>query len=179
MWSKQQLKCNVDLPPNERSLYYQVLSKEYDLLKEMCKTYWMVKSDTAFSEDVFHDTMINCVNACCTMTTRAEIYRYFCKAYATNMIRETKYVYRSKEVPMKPYDDYEDIRNESFESFRHEVYEYVANDKGERIANIIHDYVDGHTYDELVEKYQIKNIHKKAPALKLYMKEIIESWEKF
>lgn len=192
MFSSQPLICDVTLPPGERSLYYQILSHEYDELKRACKAYACSRG-IKFNDDIFQDTIINCINACCVMTNKQEIYKYFCKSYFMNFIRESKYAYKTREVSLFAHkshsnerspeecivtkdNDFEAIIESDFDSFRKEVYEYVKNDKGERIANIIHDYVDGYSYEELVAKYDIKNIYKKTMPLKRYMKHLIEHW---
>lgn len=171
MLSKTPLICNVDLPPEERSLYYQILNNQYVKLKRTVEVYWMNKSGESFSEDVFHDTIVNCVNACCKMMSIDEIYKYVCKSYYINMLREKKY---HKNIMESEIIIDAECNDESYEAFRRELYEYVSKDKGKRIADIIHDYVDGYTYDELIRKYNIKNIHKKAGPIKQYMKRLIE-----
>ena len=171
MLSNTSLTCNVDLPPDERSLYYKILNTQYVKLKNEVKVYWLNKSGESFSEDIFHDTIINCINTCSKMNSIDEIYRYVCRSYYINMLREKKYYRNLMESEIDIDIEYND---ESYKALRQELYEYVSKDKGKRTADIIHDYVDGYTFDELVEKYNIKNIHKKAGPLKQYMKQLIE-----
>lgn len=168
------LKCDVDLPPAERSLYYQILDKEYYELRSMLIGYWSTKSKEEFSEDVFHDTLINCINACCVMDSRIDVYRYVCKSFYLNMLRERKYGYRLYNTKLQIWHDR--YADESFDNYRRQVYEVVKKEKGERVANVIHDYVDGYTFDELIAKYNIKNIHNKASKLKKYMKNLLIHW---
>ena len=176
MLSNQQLRCDVDLPPDERSLYYQVLRTEYHELKHQCLLYWKTKSSDSFDEDIFHDTLINSINSCCYMTCKDEIYKYIKRAYYINMIREQQYsrnlhVLRSSNNGS--HQRYINPKGLRFEAIRREIYEFIKKDKGERIATIILDYIDGYTYKELSEKYDIKNIFKKAVPLKQYVKKLL------
>lgn len=172
MWSKKPLKCDVDLPPGERSLYYQVLANEYHELKNAVKAAWIRTHHSDFSEDVFHDTIINCANACCTMTDRDSIYKYFYKSYENNMLRETQYSYNKKRSEVELNSILGLFYMTRNKSFCKDLYERIRKDKGERIARIIMDYAHGLNFNELVAKYNIKNIHKKARLLREYLKGI-------
>lgn len=110
------------------------------------------------------------------MTCKDEIYKYIKRAYYINMIREQQYsrnlhVLRSSNNGS--HQRYINPKGLRFEAIRREIYEFIKKDKGERIATIILDYIDGYTYKELSEKYDIKNIFKKAVPLKQYVKKLL------
>lgn len=182
MTRKQELENDKDIPPDQRSLYYQIIRCEYENIKSLCHHYWVTKSgNTIFDEDIFHDTIFNSTPACRKMSVKNEIYKYICRAYYYNRIRESKY--SRNLLSLMRYNQFSPsdlitCKENNFESFKREVFEFVKKDKGERVANIIFDYIDGYTYEELVVKYNIKNIYKKVRPLKMYMKKIIQNWDR-
>lgn len=182
MLSNQEPMYNYDLPPSERSLYYKILCEEYTDIKNKCRYYWVSRSDQKyFSEDIFHDTIVNSANTCCKMTSKNEIYKYICKAYYFNMIREQQYMRNL--IVLKRYNQFSSrdlitYKDDDFKSFKNEIFEFIKKNRGERVARIIFDYINGYSCDEISKKYDIKNIYKKLPALKQYMKDLIINWDK-
>lgn len=180
MLSNQPLKRDTSLSPDERSLYYQILRHEYDLLKKICVKYWKSKSTDPFDEDIFHDTLINSINTCCRLQDKNEIFSYLKKAYYLNMIRESLYsrnlhVLRSSNE--RSLQEYIIIKDNKLKSFIREIYEYIKKDKGKRLADIILDYIHGYNYKELARKYNIKNIFQKALPIKDYMRGLLVNWD--
>lgn len=87
------------------------------------------------------------------------------------MIRELDYSHQKLCITLDHTSYHITTKDGSFDTVKREIFEYIKNDKGEVVMNAVKDYLNGRTFGELVEKYNIKY---KAKELKDYIKNVIK-----
>lgn len=91
-----------------------------------------------------------------------------------NMIRECSYSYHICDLT-GDLDMYNITATDNyFDAVKNEIFEYTKKDKGSIVSNMVQDYMNGYTIKEIMQKYSIKNVHKKSRLLKSYIEKVIK-----
>lgn len=100
-------------PKNGR--YYDLIANKYDELKANCKFAYHQATDECFDEDVFHNTLIKCMETLTTETINnmdeKALMNYTFIAYKNNMLRDKMY---NKTKNVEPLINKYDIPTETY-----------------------------------------------------------------
>lgn len=123
--------------------YSDLIATKYEVIKTFCKNVYHHSTGENFNEDIFHDTLIKCMETLndetCKNMDDTSLIKYTYSAYKTNMIREKQYsrtkltTYTDKLPDVLIYDNIE------------------TNDILNNIHNRIVELYDEQTYDEFYD----------------------------
>lgn len=157
--------------PKEDFMY--ALGKDYIALRKNLKAYCYV-NDLGFSEDVFHNTMMNCYNTVnknnITFENEQEVKYYFCKAFKINLIREKSY---SNNKPKEDIIFYGDISRQDEQIIKCDfsiITSKIIDTYGIELYNVFIENLEGTAIADLQEKYGIKNLKTKLKNIKIFIK---------
>jgi len=146
------------------------ISTNYDKVKASLIREWYKRETTEFDEDVYHDTLIKCIEQLKNKDLEpSEIMSYIVVSFKTNMLRDKTYAcnkYRAN-------DEIETINIETtskndidFNLILSSIYKKFGKDYHE----IFLDWLDGMTIKELNEKYDKTNMRYVIERIKDFIK---------
>lgn len=142
---------------------YLFISQNYELIKKTLKKELRKNRNLEFDEDVFHDTILKCMEKHSDMkfNNEEEFLSYIIVSFKTNLKREKLYAYNATK-----YDGEIDLTNLDIKDTNYNknnididiILDKIEKEFGEDIANKAYDWIICQlTIKEINEKYNCKN----------------------
>ena len=153
----------------------EFISANYNKIKTTLKKEWHKLETEAFDEDVFHDTLIKCMEQLKDKELpSSEIISYIVAAFKTNTIREKSYAFNK----YKADDEIDTIRIET--TPRNDIdFNFILSEVCQKFGKsdyeVFLDWLDGMTIKELNEKYNKTNLRYVIERIKKYIKEFCQN----
>lgn len=148
-----------------------VVESEYNYLRKCLQNEWKKYHKTEFDEDLFHDTIIKCMEQLDSKElTKNEIISYIVSSFKTNMLRDTKYARNSKKTEDDAYSILIPINDKDkidIGMVKDNIYKIFGEDK----SNMFSDWLSGMTIKEINEKYDTKKARYIIDDIKAYIKQ--------
>jgi hypothetical protein len=147
-----------------------VVSKEYNRIRTCAKNEWKKYHTSTFDEDIFHDTIIKCMETLDKKELQEnEIMAYITSSFKTNILRDGQYARNVKKngddplqmvIPIsdKPKIDIDIVKDDVTKNFT------------EQESEMFNDWLDGMTIKEINEKYGSKKGRYIIDKIKEYIK---------
>lgn len=149
----------------------EVIEKQYAYILKCCKHECVKNNKVAFDEDVFHDTLLKCIEQLNNKELKQEdVIAYIISSFKTNILRDGQYARNSKKSDNDPYiiiipvSEKNKIDIGLVKEQLYSVFETLE-------ADIFSDWLEGYTIKELNEKYEIKNARYIIDQIKDYIKQ--------
>ena len=156
--------------PKEDFMY--ALGKDYIALRNNLKAYCYVNG-LEFSEDVFHNTMMNCYNTVnknnITFENEQEVKYYFCKAFKINLIREKSYSDNKAKEDIVLYGDISLKDEQCIKCDFSIISNKIIETYGVELYNVFLENLEGTAISDLQEKYGIRNLKSKLKNIKIFI----------
>jgi hypothetical protein len=129
------------------------VTREYHALKSLSKRIWNNLKIGIFNEDVFHDTLLKCLETLKRNDLNENEYlRYFSTAFKTNSLRQMKYAYHAQRTDAE-LDELPLFSNDSSTVDYNLLIERLNERYGNAQMNIFMDWLNGYTIRELNERH--------------------------
>lgn len=134
------------------------METNYDHLRGILVREWRQRSQTPFDEDLFHDTLINCMEKFPNTDEKSEsdFIAYTVKAFRNNFCRKRLYHDVSKSVDAE-VENFQIETKMKLEIDINIVLEYVKSQFGELQALQFADWINDQTIKQLNAKYNCTN----------------------
>lgn len=133
------------------------INTKYDEIKSILKREWFKRKTIQFDEDIFHDTLIKCVEKFSKgCFEESEFMPYIIRSFQNNIVRNEMYFVNAK----RDKSDVTTIKQPIFDSYNIDiklVLETITKTFSELYCNIFLDWLDGCTIKELNELYGRNN----------------------
>lgn len=148
----------------------------YNDLKAILIREWRKKSQAPFDEDIFHDTLLNCLDKFPNDDTKTiqDFQLYVRKAFNMNFFREKAYHRNSKDadINLETINQTVTVR---FTLDSELILDYVKSKYPEVQYLQFKDWMDGYTIMELNKKYECLNARYHIDIIKQDVREYFES----
>ena len=146
-----------------------VVELEYNYMKRCASQEWSKHNKTALDEDLFHDTLLKCIEQMNNKNLmKEEIIAYIISSFKTNMLRETKYARHTKKddsdvmncvIPIsdKCSIDIGMVKERILQNFENKDFDMFC------------DWLQGYTIKEINKKYQSTSARYIIDKIKLYI----------
>jgi hypothetical protein len=153
----------------------EFITSEYKKLKSLSMRIWYNMKNGDFNEDVFHDTLVRCMESLKEKELEHNEYlMYFASSFKRNSIRNTKYACNKnkEDIDINTHDiphTYYDTMDYDWMMSKLEV------EFGKDNMLIFNDWIDGNTVNELNEKHSRTNCRYLIDKMRQYAKrELVE-----
>lgn len=147
-----------------------VVSNSYNRIRTCAKNEWKKYHASTFDEDLFHDTIIKCMETLDKKELQEnEIMAYINSSFKTNILRDTQYARNIKKNEDDPYQIVIPISDKPKIDIDI-VREDIANVFTESESDMFNDWLDGMTIKEINEKYESSKARYIIDRIKEYIK---------
>lgn len=152
--------------------FLSYIGDNYNQIKKRLM-FWCYKNKQKFSEDVFHNTIIQCnettLNNNLTFKDENIAFAYIFQSFKTNLIREKLYANNKPKEEVKEYDKIDNRNSIEEECDMNIIKESVVNNFGEKSYDILIEHINGENTNDLQEKHNIKNMKGKIKKIKNFI----------
>lgn len=144
------------------------IDKNYQQLKKKLQNYCK-HNCLEFDEDIFHDTLISCLEK---VTDNSTFDNYLFVAFKTNLFREKDYHRNSMRSEMPEHYDYDINNTESFIDWNN-LQETLKKKFGEDLVKMFNMSLEGYSVKEIENMYNQTGLTYKFNKIKKYCYSIL------
>ena len=153
--------------------FLSFIGDNYNIIKKKIM-FWCYKNKHKFSEDVYHNTIMNCndtiIDNNLSFKNDALVYAYIFQSFKTNLIREKLYSNNKPKTEVKENNKIDKGLSLEENCDMSIIKESVVKNFGEKSYDIFMEHINGESTNDLQEKYNIKNMKGKIKQIKDFIK---------